>query len=82
MAQWFYGMETGQAKVKCDFRVGGKYAIEMSNPEITCTPSGEYLEIVPPRKIVFTWNSPGVCDRGASSDHRIAQKRGRGLNSS
>jgi uncharacterized protein YndB with AHSA1/START domain len=55
MTQWFYGMETGRARVTSDFRVGGKYSIEMSNDEQNCVPRGEYLEIVPPEKLVFTW---------------------------
>ncbi len=60
MAEWFYGMETGQARVTSDFRVGGKYSIEMFNPEQRCVPSGEYLEIVPPEKLVFTWSEKGL----------------------
>jgi uncharacterized protein YndB with AHSA1/START domain len=60
MAQWFYGMETGQARVTCDFRVGGKYSIEMSNDEQQCVPTGEYLEIIPPEKLVFTWSVDGL----------------------
>jgi uncharacterized protein YndB with AHSA1/START domain len=60
MTQWFYGMETGQALVACDFRVGGKYSIEMFNPEQRCVPTGEYLEIVVPEKLVFTWSIDGM----------------------
>jgi uncharacterized protein YndB with AHSA1/START domain len=60
MAEWFYGMETGQATVTCDFRVGGKYVIAMSDGQKKCVPAGEYLEIVPPRKVVFTWSVEGV----------------------
>jgi uncharacterized protein YndB with AHSA1/START domain len=60
MAQWFYGMETGQARVTSDFRVGGKYAIEMFNDQQRCVPTGEYVEIVPPEKLVFTWSNEGL----------------------
>src|SRR5262245_53976208 len=59
MAKWFIGMETGQAKVTSDFRVGGKYSVEMSNTEEKCVPCGEYLEIVPPEKLSFTWSVDG-----------------------
>jgi uncharacterized protein YndB with AHSA1/START domain len=59
MAKWFYGMETGQARVKSDLRVGGKYSIEMFNEEVTTGPTGEYLEIVPPEKLVMTWTCAG-----------------------
>jgi len=57
MEKWFYGMETGQAKVTNDLRVGGNYEIQMSNQEIACNPHGTYLEIVPPERVVFTWSS-------------------------
>jgi len=60
MAQWFYGMDTGQARVTSDFRVGGKYRIEMVNAEQRCVPTGTYLEIVPPERLVFTWSVEGV----------------------
>ncbi len=60
MAQWFYGMETGQAKVTRDLRPGGKYLIEMSNEEVSNhNPHGIYLEIVPPERLVFTWSLEG-----------------------
>jgi uncharacterized protein YndB with AHSA1/START domain len=60
MADWFYGMETGQAKVTVDLRPGGHYVIEMSNAAgEKHKPHGTYLEIVPPEKLVFTWSSEG-----------------------
>jgi len=61
MAKWFYGMETGQAKVTIDLRPGGNFEIEMFNEkgEEECKPHGIYLEIVPPERVVFTWTSEG-----------------------
>jgi uncharacterized protein YndB with AHSA1/START domain len=60
MAQWFYGMETGQAKVTLDLCPGGEYLIEMFNEEgQNHTPHGTYLEIIPPERLVFTWASEG-----------------------
>lgn len=64
MKQWFYCQE-GSAKVTNDFRVGGTYENEMTHKTKNAEGSvcnvnlhkGEYLEIVPPEKIVFTWNS-------------------------
>ena len=61
MAKWFYGMETGQAKVTVDLRPGGSFAIEMFNEkgEEECKLHGIYLEIVTPERVVFTWTSQG-----------------------
>jgi uncharacterized protein YndB with AHSA1/START domain len=57
MAQWFFGMKAGRAKVTSDLRPGGKYVIEMSDDEQSCSPHGTYLEITPPERLVFTWSS-------------------------
>lgn len=70
MSQWFYPGE-GKAIVTNDCRVGGRFENTMvvtpsakggnacGAPSETNTyiHTGEYLEIVPPEKIVFTWNS-------------------------
>ncbi|MCH6258147.1 SRPBCC domain-containing protein [Puniceicoccaceae bacterium K14] len=71
MNEWFFGMERGCAQVEQDFRVGGAYTINMIGPEggaSTCdgqeryAPHGEYLEIDPPHRLVFTWVSEGFVD--------------------
>ena len=59
MAQWFFGMKGGRAKVTSDLRPGGKYIIEMADSEKSCSPRGIYLEITPPERLVFTWSSEG-----------------------
>lgn len=64
MCKWFFCKE-GKAIVKNDFKVGGTYENEMihTNGCATSLDSsshlhyGEYVEISPPEKIVFTWNS-------------------------
>ena len=63
MQRWMIG-KTGVAKVQADVKVGGAYSNEMcfqdeNTKEVTVFKhSGEYLEISPPNRIVFTWNSP------------------------
>lgn len=74
MQEWFVG-GPGTARVAVDLRVGGRYTNEMlisgpgscghgpepASPTCTSYPHhGEYLEIVPPERLVFTWNSPSV----------------------
>jgi len=39
-----------------DLRVGGKYRIEMHAPDgATHIVSGEYREVAPPKRLVYTW---------------------------
>ncbi len=70
MARWFVGAK-GVAKVTCDVQVGGNYTNEMVFEESWSSQTkdstsksfqhyGTYLEVVPPERLVFTWNSPAV----------------------
>ena len=56
LRQWF-GPEFVQTNdLVADVRVGGKFRWDLTNPEgekMTCR--GEYRELVPGRKLVFTW---------------------------
>ena len=72
MRQWLIPADGSSGKTNIDFRVGGKYQQEMilGSAGSTCNKDGtqgevllhegEYLEILPPEKLVFTWNSPAV----------------------
>lgn len=51
----FFGLISDLSKGSVDFRVGGKYRLQCTKGEIY----GEYKEIVPDQRIVFTWTSPG-----------------------
>lgn len=63
MSQWFFCSEAGGTKVTNDLRPGGKYVVEMPHGGTTVVIHGIYLEIVPPKRLVFTWNSTrGVAD--------------------
>ncbi len=58
ISRWFVVEPSWTAKATNDFRVGGKYRLEMRRSDGTvflCW--GEYLEIDPPRRLVFTWSS-------------------------
>lgn len=61
MSSWFYPEDDMSADVSNEFEVGGSYTIKMhaGNGGIY-THVGEYKEIVPNEKLVFTWNSDFV----------------------
>ncbi len=70
--QWLVPPEDWTARARADARIGGKYEVEMlvGNSTDACAQGfkpgerlmheGEYLEVKPPEKLVFTWNSPSV----------------------
>lgn len=58
MSRWFVVEPSWRAEATNDFRVSGKYRVEMRRGDGTVFVAwGEYLEIDPPRRLVFTWNS-------------------------
>lgn len=60
LARWFVCSPEWTATTTNDFRVGGKYRIEMrTGRTLVGVASGEYLEIEAPRRLVFTWTSEG-----------------------
>lgn len=68
-AEWWHprGIEIKDGSVSIDVRPGGRYAYTMVNPadgsEYPTT--GVYREVDPPRRLVFTWASPGDRDDSA-----------------
>ena len=61
MQNWFFPGKMS-CEVSCDFRVGGGYRVAMRDEVGEYIHHGEYREIVPDKKIVFTWNSHVVKD--------------------
>lgn len=63
MEKWFFaGPDGWSATVKSKAAVGEKYKIDMHGENDTYTHTGEFREVVPNEKIVFTWNSKAVQD--------------------
>lgn len=56
MARWL--APSGTAEVEADVRVGGSFRVVMIDDQSRIEHTGEYLDIVPPRRLSFTWNSP------------------------
>lgn len=45
-------------KASCDLRPGGAFSLVMTSGELIREVSGAYVEVDPPRKLVFTWIGP------------------------
>jgi uncharacterized protein YndB with AHSA1/START domain len=66
MARWFFPGEGWTAVVTSDFKVGGRYEIDMRDHEgARHNQFGEYREIVPDSRLVFTWNCPELAVVGS-----------------
>ncbi|HKP30009.1 MAG TPA: SRPBCC domain-containing protein [Gemmatimonadales bacterium] len=54
----------GHADVECDVRVGGKFRIAMHGKDgKVFQHNGEYLEVLPPKRLKFTWISAATNQR-------------------
>lgn len=63
MARWFYAGDDWSAKVQANPRVGGSYRVDMlTGSGSVYSHTGTYLEMRPPERLSFTWNSPSVKD--------------------
>ena len=66
MRAWMCPGDIKKTDVEIDPRVGGKFHIVMHGVEDTYEMTGEYVEITPPSRIVFTWISHAVQSVGGS----------------
>lgn len=56
MAKWFAPVPLKPVGIEADVVVGGRYRIGMRQPDGTIHYAvGKYLEILPPKRLVFTW---------------------------
>ncbi len=62
MQKWFFAEEEMSATVENNPEAGGSFKIDMHGQKDTYSHEGVYKELIPPRKIVFTWNSQFVSD--------------------
>ncbi len=61
LRQWFFPGDVTVTRAEIDARVGGRLVIDMRGNESgrDFPHEGEFLEVEPPRRLVFTWRSPG-----------------------
>lgn len=62
MQKWFFAEEGMSATVENNPEAGGSFKIDMHGQKDTYSHEGIYKELIPRRKIVFTWNSRFVSD--------------------
>jgi uncharacterized protein YndB with AHSA1/START domain len=60
LAEWMRPCSSGtkRSDIKVDARVGGAFEFVMHVPSGPVRHTGVYQTIEPPRRLVFTWNSP------------------------
>jgi uncharacterized protein YndB with AHSA1/START domain len=63
--QWLRPGATTHTDATIDARVGGAFAFDMHTPGGVVEHRGQYVEIVPHTRLVFTWNSPHAGDHGS-----------------
>ena len=59
IAAWMLPFDTARTEAQADPVVGGRYRIDMHQADGKVVEHvGQYVEIDPPRRLVFTWASP------------------------
>lgn len=55
MDRWLHPEAGMTSECSVDLREGGRYSVAMHSPRGVFTTAGEYQEIIPNEKLVFTW---------------------------
>jgi uncharacterized protein YndB with AHSA1/START domain len=56
LSAWFKPSEQMSVEIQADVQVGGRYRFRITSPDgVQHISYGEYREIVPPKRLVFTW---------------------------
>lgn len=68
LASWFGPVGFSVASATIDLRVGGKYQIVIKPPDgETIKHFGEYVEIIPPERLAFTWMLENQACKGSAN---------------
>jgi uncharacterized protein YndB with AHSA1/START domain len=66
MARWFFPDSSWTATIEHELKVGGRWQVLMQEPGgVTHNQFGEYREIVPGSRLVFTWSCPDLQVEGS-----------------
>lgn len=66
LASWFGPVGFTVSMAKIDLRIGGEYLIVLQPPEgVAIKHFGEYVEVTPPERLVFTWLLENQACRGS-----------------
>ncbi len=60
MREWMCPGSTSLVSVQLEVRIGGRFRIVMHDETGDIVHTGEYREIQPPERLVFTWRSQGT----------------------
>jgi uncharacterized protein YndB with AHSA1/START domain len=74
MARWL--SPTGEAEVRADVRVGGRFTVVMLGEGMRLEHTGEYLAVEPPSRLRFTWASPYTGEQPSVVTVELAPSRG------
>ncbi|MGW5194743.1 SRPBCC family protein [Kribbella sp. NPDC004138] len=69
LARWYCPNPKLELKVDADVRAGGSYVVEMG-PHVV---RGTYLEVDPPRRLVFSWKWDGTDDEPTRVEVELAE---------
>jgi uncharacterized protein YndB with AHSA1/START domain len=69
LARWYCPNPAWELKVQADVRVGGDWVVEMG-PHVV---RGTYLEVEPPRRLVFSWKWDGTDDPPSRVEVELAE---------
>lgn len=70
LTQWFGPKEVTTTDAQVDLKIGGRYQLTMQEPNGNIiNHGGEYREIIPPEKLVFTWVLEGQGCEGSQGEY-------------
>ena len=68
LASWFGPVGFTVTSAEIDLRIGGEYLVVLQSPDGNAIKHfGEYIEITPPKKLVFTWMLENQACRGSEN---------------